>query len=42
MDESDQATKPVSIVTDNQSAIKLVKYSEFHNRSKHIDEKSLA
>ena len=37
IDESEQAKKPISIFIDNQSAIKLVKNSEFHNRSKHID-----
>lgn len=37
IDESDKVNKPTVLYIDNQSAIKLVKNSEFHNRSKHIE-----
>ena len=33
-------TGPVSLFCDNQSAIRLVRNPEFHNRTKHIDENS--
>jgi hypothetical protein len=30
-------SKPMTLLSDNQSAIALTKYSQFHARSKHID-----
>lgn len=35
--EDDKLVLPMTLYIDNQSAIKLVKNSEFHQRSKHID-----